>query len=272
MRGRPFTHAQIDTAFLADGKVRRLLRSTKDPLDFYAAVGVYMTAVLAAWRLADPAVLAEIEDAPPRIRNILQEVGLLDGSGIPARSFDRWVGQAMEAQRRDRHREVVRRSRERAQDGGSPSQEMQEVTTGHSRSQQSPVTSPLSISLSSLSISGSEGVQGEDPELAALDTYWSLSGKYPKGRAKAWLERLAEEYGGEAVARALAKVPRESLTLIQDAESILTRGRAEAEVQDRHRKDEERKQAARDRANGRPGLQPPLDPAEYDRLRAEVQG
>ena len=112
--------------------------------------------------------------------------------------------------------------------------------------------------------------------MVALDTYWQISGKYPKGRAKAWIERLCETYGGEATARALGKVDRESSTVIQDAESILARESAIVHAKERARRELEKNEAQRDRldrAEGRSrGPAPALDPGEYDRLIREVKG
>jgi len=41
---------------------------------------------------------------------------------------------------------------------------------------------------------------GADP----LDTYWTLSGSFPSGNAKRWLEELGNEFGPEATSNALA--------------------------------------------------------------------
>lgn len=38
----------------------------------------------------------------------------------------------------------------------------------------------------------------------AADTYWSLTGKYPAGKALAWIDDLIGQYGSEATTRALA--------------------------------------------------------------------
>lgn len=105
---------------------------------------------------------------------------------------------------------------------------------------------PRSGSGPSSDSSGELGVQGEEgPD--ALNAYYSLTGRFPTGRVKDWLEELAKSYSDAAVERELAAqmiADRSLNTLLSRTENALAR---EAHESEKRRQDAARKAAEAER-------------------------
>ena len=205
-----FPYAQWDSAFLSDAKVRRLARLLPDSLDFYASVGVFSLMVANIWRTAsrDDSIEDECEDAPSRIVEALRGARLLDDEWrIPASSFEKWVGPALEKRRQDADRK--RRPPPEA-DGvhGSPVPSSEPTYS---------TNSPLSSS------STGEGVVGgEDRD--SLDRYHELTGYRPWSVFSGEQLRTAErDYGQTQVIAALEAEKGDRTTLLRRALARLAR-------------------------------------------------
>lgn len=197
-RSQGFAIGDFDTSFPLDDKVLDLAaRAGSRPL-YYQAVGVYFHVFGAAWRDGERKTAARLAPgASPRAVALLIEVGLLDADGmLPAKSFENWVGRALEHRRNATDRQ--RKSRYE-RDGAVTAPP---VTDSHAQSQASRAgQGRTGKDATGKDASTEEEVQGEKPD--ALDTYWQIAGTYPAGRAKAWIEELAAEFGDEATSRAL---------------------------------------------------------------------
>lgn len=82
----------------------------------------------------------------------------------------------------------------------------------------------------------------------AADTYWSLTGKYPAGKALAWVDDLIGQYGSESTSRALATAHIQdpsAATLLGRATDLL---RAEARALNRKEREDESQRLREKRA------------------------
>jgi hypothetical protein len=88
----------------------------------------------------------------------------------------------------------------------------------------------------------------DPPEDDAADTYWSLTGKYPAGKALSWIDDLIGQYGSEATTRSLAQAhisdPSTS-TLLGRTTDLL---RAEARALGRKEREDEQRRLREKRA------------------------
>lgn len=185
-----FPYAQWDSAFLSDSKVRRLVRLLPEPVDFYAAVGIFAIMVANAWRTAsrDDSIEDECEDAPPRLFEALVAARLLDREGhIPVSSFEKWVVPALDKRKAD----ADRKKRNPSESVGVPV-----IPEGSNE------PTVLTNSSSSTNATGERVAGGEGDDL------WQLYAGLTKTAARKpstidWLLRIEETYGGEKAAAAL---------------------------------------------------------------------
>lgn len=89
-RRKPVAFFLGDAAFLADPKFRALARRLPDPDEFNSAVGAFWIALASSRRNGRPDIDAEAETASRFVAD-LQAVGLLDGRGFDAASWDDWA-------------------------------------------------------------------------------------------------------------------------------------------------------------------------------------
>ena len=106
-----------------------------------------------------------------------------------------------------------------------------------------------------------------------LDTVWQLTGRYPSGKVRVWVDGLTETYGEANVIKALAEAYAiEPVKFIGHAEDLLKRGAVKAEQAERDRKAREKTEAQR-----RPRSEPTpiggwdVDGVEYDAIQAELK-
>lgn len=106
-----------------------------------------------------------------------------------------------------------------------------------------------------------------------MDTVWQLTGRYPSGKVRVWVDGLVETYGTANVIRALAEAHAiEPVKFIGHAEDLLKRGAVVAEKRERDRVAREKAEAQR-----RPRTEPTpiggwdVDGVEYDALQAELK-
>jgi len=173
--------AQIDSGLEGDPKFLRL--RMKAPGAYYAAVGTYTSIVLRAWatasRTPDPDLLALMDES---ILVLLREFCLLDeSSSIPEKVFEKWPGSVLDARaaEAERKRNVRRTPPDSAGVLRSPA-----TPTLLSSTSNTPTTTPR----------GNDGEvqEGLDDPVA---TYYSLTTRYPKGNALAWVKRLGDTHG-----------------------------------------------------------------------------
>ena len=187
-RAQGFSRGDLDTAFPLDDKFLAL-RGSLSPERYYTAVGVYFTVVAATWREAERKAAAKVApDAAVPIGD-LQSVGLLDSEGrVTNRAFASWIGRARRARKVSTERQA--RNRAGKSRGVTPVSRVTERDTAGTVGTVGTVTE------------GTVGT-GESEGVDALDTYWSLTGKYPNGRSKEWLEALVNEFDHHRVSAAL---------------------------------------------------------------------
>jgi hypothetical protein len=252
MKPRGIPIAQIDSDTELDSKLQKLARSLS-AIDYYATFGAYMSIVLRAWgtasRATDPNLLDLI---PPEIRNRLSDAGLLDEHwDIPESVFESRVGAVLES-RQDRSDQLASIASEggkaRARGPRDPSSGrllspavVQPLPLAHqplpldvqpftSRS-----SSPL---LSSAGDSQENDVLGNDGEVQeGLDdpvvTYYTLTTRYPKGNALAWVKRLGDDHGFARTSGSMhqAWAADDNIgTLLSRAENILVATERTAEL------------------------------------------
>jgi hypothetical protein len=190
-RGIPI--AQFASNLEADAKVRLLARRL-EPMSYYAALGAYISIVLAAWANAsrDPDA-AVVELVPVDLLDALRSVGLLaEDGGITQPAFDRWVGSVLDARRKDADRKRGERSPTESNGVQRSPKESNEPS--------SPLLSSGDIEI--LSSGDDGGMQGGDDPVVA---YYTLTTRYPRGNALAWCKRLGDTYGfGHASASMLS--------------------------------------------------------------------
>ena len=100
-RSQGFAIGDFDTSFPLDDKVLDLAARAGSRPVYYQAVGIYFHVFGAAWRDGERKNVGRLAPgASPRAVALLIEVGLLDADGmLPAKSFENWVGRAMERRR-----------------------------------------------------------------------------------------------------------------------------------------------------------------------------
>jgi hypothetical protein len=107
MRDEGFPHADIDTGFFDDPKVRALVRSERDEGTASRALLAYIATFTASWRAGDrvtfedaaPLWLSDLDDLSERLR----EVGLLDDTNrVPAHAWEAWFRPAWERREKKR--------------------------------------------------------------------------------------------------------------------------------------------------------------------------
>src|SRR3990172_5013223 len=132
-RSQGFAIGDFDTSFPLDDKVLDLAGRAGSRPVYYQAVGIYFHIFGAAWRDGERKNVGRLAPgASPRAVALLIEVGLLDADGmLPAKSFENWVGRALEHRKSNADRQ--RKSRY-GRDGGvtAPS-----VTDSHTQSRTS---------------------------------------------------------------------------------------------------------------------------------------
>ena len=202
MRRRSTAFFLGDVSFLADPKFRALERRLPDPDDFNSAVGAFFVALAAARRNGHPDLDVRAETSSRFVED-LRAVGLLNGAGFHGSSFDAWApmtrqqafaGQVRaESATRDATGRFVPASS--SVDQRTPAAQ-RAGTAGPSLENAGPAYPLPSIP------STEEGVQGEKPD--ALDAYYRLTTRYPKGAALSWLRQLVDRHGDERVSTALS--------------------------------------------------------------------
>lgn len=81
-----------------------------------------------------------------------------------------------------------------------------------------------------------EPSQAQTPREDPAETYWSLTGRFPTGRALEWIDSLASDYGGAATSEALARAhisDRSSQTLLGRTKDILAADARKLSLRDR---------------------------------------
>jgi len=198
MRRRSTAFFLGDVSFLADPKFRALQRRLPDPDDFNSAVGAFFIALAAARRNGHPDIDVVAETSSCFVDD-LRVVGLLNGAGFLGSSFNAWAptttqqafaGQARaENADRDHAGRFIPAPSSASSDAQRP--------PAYQRAGKAGPANPLPSIPST-----EEGVQGGKPD--ALDAYYRLTTRYPKGAALSWLRQLVDRHGDERVSTALS--------------------------------------------------------------------
>jgi len=239
MPRRPAGFFLGDTAFLSDGKFRKLARRLPDPDDFNSAVGAYWIALAAARRNGRPELDLDTETGSRFLPDLLA-VGLLIDDGFRPEPFDAWApkspqviaGQARAAQgkRDDKGRLLPSDTSTLGplDDAGTPLDPEHEFTSS--------ALDPLGkLVQPSTPINSNQlpSTEGRGPGKETDDDLWALyrgltKAATVKPAALDWLDRIESTFGLAPAAKAL----REEHAKDANPGTLLSRvnGRLEAEA------------------------------------------
>jgi hypothetical protein len=244
MPRRPAGFFLGDTAFLSDGKFRKLARRLPDPDDFNSAVGAYWIALAAARRNGRPELDLDTETGSRFLPDLLA-VGLLVGGGFRPEPFDAWApkspqviaGQARAAQgKRDEKGRLLPSDTSTLgplDDAGTPLGPEHE-TPSSALDPLEKLVQPSTPLLSTPLPSTEEGGPGgeTDDDLWRLYTGLTRAASL-KPAAVEWLDRIERTYGLVPAAKALREEHARDGnpgTLLSRVNAILEREAKKAEL------------------------------------------
>jgi len=264
-----FAIADVDTGLMHDRKILALARYLHDDGLTSIALVMYESLFLMSWGEGQRLTLEETQPAwlnagIAGVREALERVGLIDAEArVPESSWEAWFGVARD--RRERRREAGSlggRTRvanlQSSSSNAQPSLEQRSSTratdrngTDRNLTDEEP---PARVR--------EDGDENGDAPTDPADSYWTLTGKYPNDKARAWIDQLTEQYGAMAVVRGLAACHIEN----PEVRTLLGR------TGDRLARDERQQGlAARESGRKRAAAQPPRDrEAEYRAQKATL--
>jgi len=246
---------RVDSDFWRHRKVDALNLSLA-----HACVGVFWLAV--AWSndkgtdgLLNPAAIRQLGITPEEAEELVR-VGMWDREGDALRVHDFLDFNRSAAQ--------IAEEKQRREEAGRAGADARWNGTSHSKSHGSvdgKPDAPYPVSRIPVTpLPASPPRASDDP----ADAYWSLTGKYPTGKALEWIDSLIDRYGSEATTKALASAfitDKTVNTLLGRTRDILA---AEARRLDIKERDDERERVRQKRA--KPREMDPMEQAFRDAL------